>query len=257
MSEKLPHANTVHNEQVTSKTASLMSHLLELRTLLVRVAIAILVGVVVSFYFIRDPLMKFIEAPILERGIQIVNLAVSEAFATQFRVSLISGIVLVSPFIFYSIWAYIRPALYDEEIRLFRALFFCAVFLFITGIVFCYACVYNLAITFFISSAEGYSTPLLSLDKYVSFLFSFLLPFGVAFELPVILYISARMGWTNFKKLAKARKYVFFGIFVIAAILTPPDIVSQIMLGVPMYLLYEIGIQVARVTKPRHGEQAT
>jgi len=256
MATKLPHAQTEHNEAVTEKKETIMSHLMAMRNLLVRIAIAIVVGSVASFYFVRDPLMKFIEQPILDRGIQIINLAVSEAFATQFRVSLISGIVLVSPFIFLSIWIFVKPALYDEEIRLFRTLFFCALFLFIGGIVFCYTCVYNLAITFFVSSADGYSTPMLSLEKYVSFLFSFLLPFGVAFELPVVLYIGARMGWTNYAKLAKARKYVFFGIFVLAAVLTPPDIVSQVMLGVPMYLLYELGIQVVRVTKPRHSEDA-
>lgn len=137
---------------------------------------------------------------------------------------------------------------------MFRVLFFCALVLFLAGIVFCYTCVYNLAITFFVSSAEGFSTPMLSLDKYVGFLFSFILPFGVAFELPVVLYIAARMGWTNYAKLAKARKFVFFGIFVLAAILTPPDIVSQIMLGVPMYLLYELGIQIARITKSKKDE---
>lgn len=196
--------------------------------------------------------MNFIMEPIKARGIEIIYTAVSEAFATQFKVSIVCGVVLVSPFLFFAIWRYIRPALYDEEIRMFRILFFIALLLFLTGIVFCYTCVYNLAINFFIVSGEDLATPMLSMDKYVGFLFSFILPFGVAFELPVALYIAARMGWANYKKLAKARKFVFFGIFVLAAILTPPDIVSQVMLGVPMYILYEVGVQVTRITKPRN-----
>lgn len=114
MNKKTTHANTEHNEQVEGKKQTLISHLMELRKLLVKVAVAIVVGTIASFYFVREPLMLFIEQPILERGIQIINLAVSEAFATQFRVSIISGIVLVSPFLFLSIWQYIRPALYDE-----------------------------------------------------------------------------------------------------------------------------------------------
>lgn len=240
-----------HDDRVENDKSSLLDHLLEFRKLLVRAAIAIVIGCVGCFAVVLNPLMAFITKPIADRGIQIIYTAVSEAFATQFRVSIAAGIVLVSPIIFYLLWAYIKPALYDNEIRVFRVLFLCALFLFLLGVVFCYTCVYNLAINFFIVSGENIATPMLSLDKYVNFLFSFILPFGIAFELPVALFIAAKMGLTNYAKLAKARKFVFFGIFVVAAILTPPDVVSQIMLGVPMYLLYELGIQVARRTKPR------
>ena len=119
------------------------------------------------------------------------------------------------------------------------------------GIVFCYRYVYLLALNFFFVAGENLATPMLSIDKYVGFLFSFILPFGVVFELPIAIYMAARLGWVNYKKLTSSRKYVFFGIFALAAILTPPDVISQVMLGVPMYLLYEIGVQVARFTKPR------
>ena len=114
---------------------------------------------------------------------------------------------------------------------------------------------YNLAIDFFLVAGENLATPMLSIDKYVGFLFSFLLPFGIVFELPVALYIAAHMGWVQYQQLAKGRKFVFFGIFVMAAILTPPDIISQIMLGVPMNVLYEIGVQVVRLTKPKRRSE--
>ena len=189
-------------------------------------------------------------------GVEVIYTAVSEALTTQFRVSFVLAVILASPYIIFCIWRFIKPALYDNEIRMTRMLFVLALFLFLLGIVFCYRYVYNLAIDFFLVAGEDLATPMLSIDKYVNFLFSFLLPFGIVFELPVALYIAARMGVVNYSQLAKFRKYVFFAIFIMAAILTPPDVISQVMLGVPMYVLYEIGVQVVRFTKPKpRGEK--
>ena len=129
--------------------------------------------------------------------------------------------------------------------------FFLGLFMFLLGVVFCYRYVYELALNFFIIAGEDLATPMLSIDKYVGFLFSFVLPFGVVFELPIAVYMGTRMGWVDYAKLSHCRKYVFFGIFVLAAILTPPDVVSQIMLGVPIYILYEVGVLVSRFTKNR------
>ena len=111
-----------------------------------------------------------------------------------------------------------------------------------------------MAVDFFLVAGDNLATPMLSIDKYVSFLFGFIVPFGLAFQLPVALYLTTRIGWTNYKMLASKRKFVILGIFVFAAILTPPDVVSQLALGLPMILLYEIGIQACRFTKPRERE---
>ena len=240
-----------HDDQVKSSTQPLISHLMALRKLLVACAIAILAGFVLSFYLLCNPLMDFITSPISSRGITLIYTAVSEAMTTKLKVSLISGIVLVSPFIFYQIWSFIKPALYENEIRTFRVLFFLGLFMFLLGVVFCYRYVYELALNFFIIAGEDLATPMLSIDKYVGFLFSFVLPFGVVFELPIAVYMGTRLGWVDYAKLSHCRKYVFFGIFVLAAILTPPDVVSQIMLGVPIYILYEVGVLVSRFTKNR------
>lgn len=239
-----------HDKAVEEQTSSLMSHLLELRTLLVRCAIALVICFVLGFYLLCTPTMNFIMEPIQTRGISVIYTAVSEALTTQFKVSFVLACILASPFIVWQIWRFIKPALFDEEIRLIRGMFVLALFLFLLGIVFCYRYVYNLAIDFFLVAGEDLATPMLSIDKYVNFLFSFLLPFGIVFELPVALYIAAHMGWVRYEQLAKGRKFVFFGIFVLAAILTPPDVISQVMLGLPMYVLYEIGVQVVRLTKP-------
>lgn len=240
-----------HDDQVKSSTQPLISHLMALRKLLVACAIAILAGFVLSFYLLCNLLMDFITSPISSRGITLIYTAVSEAMTTKLKVSLISGIVVVSPFIFYQIWSFIKPALYENEIRTFRVLFFLGLFMFLLGVVFCYRYVYELALNFFIIAGEDLATPMLSIDKYVGFLFSFVLPFGVVFELPIAVYMGTRLGWVDHAKLSHCRKYVFFGIFVLAAILTPPDVVSQIMLGVPIYILYEVGVLVYRFTKNR------
>lgn len=246
-----------HDELVQSATQPLITHLLAVRKLLTACLIAVVAGFVVAFYFFCTPLMKFIASPIEARGVQIIYTAVSEAFTTQLKISLIAGVVLVSPFIFYQIWAFVKPALYDNEIRIFRLLFFVALVLFLLGIAFCYGYVYELALNFFLIAGEDLATPMLSIDKYVNFLFAFLLPFGVVFELPIALYIATRMGWIDHTSLKAYRKYVFFGIFIFAAILTPPDVISQIMLGVPMYVLFEVGVLVSRFTKVRRSEDGT
>ena len=249
MSKKISASLSDHDAGVKENTQPLITHLMAFRKLVIAVLIAVLVGFIAAFYFFCEPLLKFITTPIEARGVQIIYTAVSEAFTTQFKLSLLAGVVLMSPFIFYQIWAFVKPALYDHEIRIFRILFFLALLLFLVGIVFCYCYVYELALNLFLVAGEDLATPMLSIDKYVSFLVSFLLPFGVVFELPVAIYIATRMGFVTHKQLTSSRKFVFFGIFVLAAILTPPDVISQIMLGLPMYVLFEAGVLVARFTK--------
>ena len=241
-------------EQEMSAGESILSHLLAFRQMLVISAIAVLVGFVLVFYFAIDPLMAMITEPIQAKGITIIFTAMSEALVTKFKVALMAGIIAASPAIIFEIWSFIAPALYPHEKRAFSALFFVALLLFLLGVVFCYFAVYKLAIDFFIVAGTDLATPMLSIDKYVGFLFGFIVPFGVAFQLPVALYLTTRIGLTNAKMLSKARKYVILGIFVFAAILTPPDVVSQVALGLPMCLLYEIGIIVARITKKKARE---
>ena len=173
----------------------------------------------------------------------------SEAFITKIKVSFIASVILASPVIIWQLWSFIRPALYDNEKRAFKLIFSAALALFLAGVVFCYEAVYMFAVDFFLVSGDNLATPMLSLDKYVGFLFGFILPFGMAFQLPVFLYITTRIGWTNYEMLASKRKYVVLAVFTVAAILTPPDVISQIALGVPMMLLYELGVQICRWTQ--------
>ena len=249
--ETTPAAAEESTVKAGGNTAPLLEHLMALRQVFVVSAVAVAVSFFLVYYLAIEPLMAWIIGPIEQRGIQIIYTAMSEALVTKFKVALIAAVVVASPVIIWQIWRFIKPALYEKEIRIFRLMFFIALILFLTGIVFCYTAVYLLAVDFFLVAGEHLATPMLSIDKYVNFLFGFIVPFGIAFLLPVALYLTTRMGWTNHKMLASKRKFVILGIFVLAAILTPPDIVSQVALGIPLCLLYEVSILVARMTKPR------
>ena len=236
---------------IQEKRSSLLSHLLALRKVVIISAVAVIAAFLAVFYFGIDALMSWIIGPISARGIEIIYTAMSEALMTKFKVAHIAAVIVASPVVIWQAWGFIKPALYPQEQKAFRILFFLALLLFLLGVAFCYFAVYTLAVDFFLIQGDGLATPMLSIDKYVNFLFGFIVPFGVAFQLPVFLYLTTRMGWTNYKMLSTKRKYVLLGIFVVAAILTPPDVVSQVALGVPLYVLFEIGVQVARLTKPR------
>ena len=229
-----------------SGRSPLLHHLLELRRVIIICFASIGVSFCVILGFFIDYLMTWITRPIQDKGIQIIYTTMSEALLTKFKVSIVAAVIVSSPVIIWQIWSFIKPGLYPDEQKKCRFLFFVALLLFLIGVIFCYSAVYWLAV--------GLATPLLSLDRYVSFLFSFILPFGCAFQLPVALYLTTRFGLTNYKTLASVRKYVLLGIFIIAAILTPPDVVSQVALAIPLYALYEIGIQVSRFAKNQRLE---
>ena len=209
----------------------------------------------IIFCFAIDYIMLWITKPIQARGIEIIYTTISEALVTKFKVSLISAVIVSSPVIIWQIWKFIKPGLYPYEQKYLYSLFFLTLLSFLTGITFCYFAVYWLAVDFFLVQGAGLATPLLSLDRYVGFLISFILPFGCAFQLPIALYLTTKLGFTNYKSLASKRKYVLLGIFILAAILTPPDVISQIALGIPLYMLYEVGIQASRLTnKNQHNK---
>ena len=229
-------------------------HLIALRKILLRSAAAIGIAFLVVFYVAIDHLMGFITGPIVERGITVIYTEMSAALMTKLKVAFIAGIVVACPYVFWQIWTFIKPALYAHEKRAFRLTFAATVFLFLLGVVFCYAAVYFLAVDFFLIAGEDLATPMLAIDKYVSFLFGFVVPFGLAFELPVALYITTKMGLTNHQMLASKRKFVILAVVVIAAFLTPPDVVSQVMLSIPILLLFEISLLICKVVKPREQQ---
>ncbi|MBR6667494.1 MAG: twin-arginine translocase subunit TatC [Clostridia bacterium] len=233
---------------------ALGEHLAALRKVLLWSIGVIGIAFVAVFYLAIDYLMAFITNPIVARNIQVIYTEMSAALMTKLKVAFIAGVVVASPFVFWQIWSFIKPALYKHEQKAFRLTFGAAVILFLMGVAFCYVAVYFLAVDFFLIAGENLATPMLAIDKYVNFLFGFILPFGLAFELPVALYITTKIGLTNYKMLASKRKYLILAVVVIAAFLTPPDVVSQIMLSIPILLLFEISLLICRMVKPREKE---
>ena len=241
--------------QSQDQKQSVLSHLAALRKILVISAAVIAAAFVLVLYFAADMLMQLLLSPITAKGIEVIYTAMSEALMTKMKVSFIAAVVVTSPVVLWQIWAFIKPALYPHEKRTVRVLFAVTVFLFLLGIAFCYSAVYMLAVEFFLVSGENLAVPMLSIDKYVSFLFGFVVPFGLAFELPVALYITTRMGLTTHRSLASKRKFIILAVAVVAAILTPPDVVSQVMLGIPILLLYEMSLLICRHVKPAKQEE--
>ena len=176
---------------------SLLSHLAALRKVLIISAAAIGIAFAVVFYTCIDQLMSLLIRPIQDRGIDIIYTAMSEALVTKLKVAIIAAVVLASPVVIWQIWSFVAPALYPKEKRNVILVFAIMLVLFLLGITFCYGAVYLLAVDFFLVSGENLATPMLSIDKYISFLFGFVIPFGIAFELPEILYITTSLGLTN------------------------------------------------------------
>jgi len=238
------------------KRQVLAEHLKALRKVFIVSLIAIAVLFVLTFYLLREPLMSFILAPLRERNIQAITTQVSEALVTQFKACLVAAFVLAMPVITWQIWSFVSPALYGNEKKLFALLFFIGLFLFICGVSFAYLYIFPLAINLFFEAGEGIATTLWSIDRYFSFTLSFVVPFGLMFEMPIVIYMMARRGWVSYEKLARSRRYAALTISIVGALLTPPDLLSLLMLGIPMYLLYEAGIQVSRFIKPKAAVEA-
>ena len=233
----------------------LLSHLAALRRTLLICAVAVLAGFLTVFLTASDALTQFVIQPLTEQNVEVIFTGVAEAFGAKTKLSLIAGCVLASPVVLGALWAFVRPALYRRERRFALALLLVALLLFSVGVVFAYRYVFFLAIHFFVYSGDTLAQPLISLGTYVNFLFGFVVPFGVMFELPILIIGLSRLGIVTTDGLRKARKYVIFAVFVVAAILTPPDVVSQVMLGLPMCLLYELGVLCSWLFRPREKSE--
>ena len=234
-----------------------LAHLSDLRKLIIKIIIILVIGFIISFTYLCVPIIEIIKKPLIERGIEVVYSSVAEAFTLRMRVSLISSIVVTSPITYFLIWRFIKPALYEKEIKKYRFLFFICLILFLTGVLFCYFFVFNIALDFFLLMGNGIGRPLFQINNYLSFVISLVLPFGIIFEYPVIIYILVKSKLVNYEMLTSYRKYILLIIVTISAIITPPDVVSQIALSVPLYILYEIGIFISKVVGNKQNETKT
>jgi sec-independent protein translocase protein TatC len=224
-------------------------HLEELRKRLITCFIATGIGFVISYGF-KERLFEILVRPlirVMESGDKLIFTGLPEAFFTYLKVSLLTGLMLAAPVIIYQFWMFVAPGLYEKERRLMIPIVFLSSFFFVGGALFGYFIVFPFGFKFFLGFATETIRPLPSMREYLSFSSKLLLAFGLAFELPLVLTFFAKLGLVSVDFLKKNRKYALLLFFVGAAILTPPDVVTQIMLALPLMILYELSILGARL----------
>jgi len=232
-------------------------HLEELRKRLIVCFIAVGVGFVLSYGF-KEKLFQILTRPlirIMQTGDKLIFTGLPEAFFTYLKVAFLSGIILAAPVIFYEFWMFVAPGLYDKEKRLMVPIVVLSTVFFVGGAFFGYFIVFPYGFKFFLGFASEIIRPLPSMREYLGFASKLLLAFGVVFELPLIITFLARLGLVSVSFLKKNRKYALLLFFMGAAILTPPDVVSQIMMALPLILLYEISIVGARIFGKKNSEE--
>src|SRR5574343_298215 len=230
---------------------SFISHLVELRDRLLRslIAIAVVLGVL-CVYPGPGEIYDILAAPLtkaLPEGTKMVAIGVITPFMVPLKVTAMVAFVLALPFILYQVWAFIAPGLYAHEKRLGIPLIISSTLLFMMGMSFCYFFVFGQVFSFIASFAPKSITPAPDIEAYLSFVLTMFLAFGIAFEVPVALVVLVKLGVVDVERLKEWRSYFIVGAFVVAAVVTPPDVVSQLALAIPMCLLYELGILASRM----------
>jgi sec-independent protein translocase protein TatC len=233
----------------------LMQHLIELRQRLLICLAAIAIGLGVT-YFYAEQIWVFLSEPMNEALVKhngrLIQLDPLEGFTNQLRIAGLAGLLLASPVVTYQIWRFVAPGLYPKEQHVIVPLATASTFLFALGVTFGYFGVFTFAFPFFLEiTYEGVEAQI-PINTYLSMATRLLLAFGLCFQLPVVVYFLARVGLVNHRDMIKGFRYSLVGIFVLAAVMTPPDVISQVIMAIPLTLLYGIGIVVARVfsTKP-------
>ena len=230
------------------KEGSLLSHLLELRDRLMRALLAMLVIAMPCLYFAND-IFTWLSAPLrsqLPEGTTLIATSVMAPFMTPFKLALLAAIFFAMPVILYQIWAFVAPGLYKHERRFALPLFISSVILFYAGAAFAYFVVFPLAFKFFVGTTPEGVRMMTDMTQYMDFTVLMFFAFGLAFEIPVATVLLVRTGLVKREALTRNRGYVILGIFIIAAFLTPPDPISQTLMAIPMYALYEAGVLMSR-----------
>jgi sec-independent protein translocase protein TatC len=242
-----------------AKSGSLMSHLFELRDRVVRMVVSILVIFLGLFYWAND-IYTFLAVPLtrhLPEGSNMIAIDVASPFLTPFKLVLMLSVFLAMPIILYQFWAFVAPGLYKNEKRLAVPLLISSILLFYTGMAFAYYAVFPLVFGFFTSVGPEMVDISTDIGRYLDFVLALFFGFGLAFEVPIATIILVAIGFTTPDKLAQKRPYIVVGAFIIGMFLTPPDVISQVLLAIPMWVLFEAGVFASRVIfKDRLAEEA-
>jgi sec-independent protein translocase protein TatC len=238
---------------------TLISHLLELRDRLLRSLLAVFI-VFLPLVFFSNQLFTFVARPLLDKlpaGTSLIATSVVAPFMAPLKLALIGALFVAMPYVLYQVWGFVAPGLYRHERRFALPLFLSSVVLFYVGVAFAYFVVFPLMFAFLTSTTPEGVQMMTDMSSYLDFVMLLFFAFGVAFEVPVAVVLLAATGLVKIESLRKHRGYVVLGIFVIAAILTPPDAVSQCFMAIPMYVLYELGILLAQyLVRQREADKA-
>ena len=237
-------------EQKTSGSEdTFISHLIELRSRVVKASAAVLIIFLCMMPWSAH-IFDLLAAPMISAlpvGSKMIATGVITPFLIPVKVTMLMAFMIALPWVLYQMWAFVAPGLYSHEKRLVAPLVISSSLLFITGVAFCYFFVFGVVFPFINNFAPKSVSVAPDIDSYVDFVLTMFLAFGITFEVPIIVIVLVRMGLVPLAKLKQIRPYVVVGAFVIAAVVTPPDIMSQLMLAVPLCLLYEVGLLVAPI----------
>jgi sec-independent protein translocase protein TatC len=238
---------------------SFLSHLVELRTRLVRSIIAVVVVLLCLFPFAKqiyailaEPLLR-----VLPQGSTMIATDVTGTFLVPLKVTLMTAFLIALPYVLYQAWAFVAPGLYQHEKKLALPVLVSSVLFFAIGMCFAYFVVFPVAFGFFAGYTPAGVQMMTDIDKYLSFVLTMFIAFGITFETPVVVVVLVRMRVVTVEKLRSFRPYVIVGAFVVGAIFTPPDVISQSLLAVPLWLLYELGLMLARFVATAEPEAET
>ena len=243
---------TKKNEADVDREQTFLEHLIELRSRLLKACVSVLIVLVFLLPFSRQ-LYVLLAEPLTSRlpqGSNMIAIDVASPFLTPFKLSLLLAFILAIPAVLYQLWAFVAPALYRHEQRLARPLLYTSVVLFYAGCAFAYFFIFPLIFGFFTRAAPAGVSMMTDISKYLDFVMTLFLAFGITFEVPVATIILVATGITTVKQLASWRPYIVVGAFALGMVLTPPDVFSQTLLAVPMWLLFELGLLMARILVP-------
>lgn len=235
-----------------------LSHLIELRTRLVRCLIAVAIAAVPTLYFSAE-LYDLLARPVisaLPSGSRMIATGVITPFLIPMKIGMMAALLLVLPYVLYQVWAFVAPGLYAHEKKLVAPLIVSSTILFFAGMAFCYFFVFGAVFEFIHNFSPKSISVAPDIEAYFNFVLGMFLAFGLAFEIPVVVVVLVVTGIVNTDQLREFRGYVIVGIFVIAAVVTPPDVVSQLALAIPMCLLYEVGIIFASMIEKKRRAPA-
>lgn len=234
-------------EQNSADMQTVIQHLTQLRKVIIICLITAAVGVIAIYSCLLEPVMTKLTSHLVSLEVPIIYTSVTAAFTTELQVALIGGLIIAFPVNAVIIWLYIAPAFYKNEKKHILIYVVISILLFCVGIFFCYKYFYPFVLNFFLNTTSIDMTAMLTIDSYIKFMCKIIFPFGLLCEMPIVIVFLTRHKIVSVQKLGKWRKYIILLCVIVGAILTPPDVVSQLCVAIPMYVLYESGILISRI----------